>query len=82
MVSLFEDWEKTSKEYAGRATLLLMFQRFGQGKVQATDTESSVFPWRHGAKHFLYVYPERSYQNFADSYDSIAQATYKLLVST
>lgn len=53
MVSLFEDWEKTSKEYAGRATFLLMFQTFGQGKVQAVEADSSVFPWRDGAKHFL-----------------------------
>lgn len=55
MVSMFEDWEKTSTEYAGRATLLLMFQTFGQGKVQAVDADSSVFPWRDGAKHFLYL---------------------------
>lgn len=57
MVSLFENWEKTSKEYAGRATLLLMFQTFGQGKVQAVEADSSVFPWRDGAKHFLYLCP-------------------------
>lgn len=57
MVSLFEDWEKTSKEYVGRATLLLMFQTFGQGKVQAVEADASVFPWRDGAKHFLYLCP-------------------------
>lgn len=53
MVSLFTSWEKTSKQYQGDATLLLMFQTFGQSKVQEVPEGSSVFPWRHGAKHFL-----------------------------
>lgn len=53
MISLFTDWEKKSKQYQGDATLLLMFQTFGQSKVQETPGGSSVFPWRHGAKHFL-----------------------------
>ena len=53
MVSLFEDWERTSYEYEGEASLLLMFQTFGQTKVQSMPEDSSVFPWREGSKHFL-----------------------------
>ncbi|KAH6652454.1 FAD binding domain-containing protein [Truncatella angustata] len=55
MRAYFEAWRDMNQKYNGEAVFSVMFESFPQQRVRELPEDSTAYPWRHGAQHFLMI---------------------------